>query len=156
MKVIFLILISIFLIQPKGVLKNKVSELKNSDKLFSNSNILFPFKKVPDMLIKYFKLYREVEIQSKIMQFTLPMFEQAKVDEQKSMPTVLIIDKAVPAQMKYAPKKAFIIIIFSFVALFLMLPLVFRAESLLNRTPKNIIQKIELKYYSKIKNLYKI
>ncbi len=139
------------------ILKEKVNELKYSDKLSSTSNILFPFKKVPDLIIKYYRLYRDVEIQSKIMEFTLPMFEQAKVDEQKSMPTVLIIDKAVAPQLKYAPKKAFIIIAFLFIALFIFIPFIFRAEFILNKKDlDNLIIEKESKIFTKVAKLYSI
>ncbi len=47
-------------------------------------------------MIEYFRIYREVEIQSKIMEVTLPLFEQAKMEEHKSIPTILVIDEAVP------------------------------------------------------------
>lgn len=139
------------------ILRKKVNELKFSDNLSSTSNILFPFKKVPEMMISYLRLYREVEIQSKIMEFTLPMFEQAKVDEQKSMPTVLIIDKATPAQLKYAPKKAFIILAFLFLGLFFHLPLVFRGEKILGKSNfENVVLEKEFKFYDRIKKIYKI
>lgn len=140
-----------------SILKEKVNELKYSDRLSSTSNVLFPFKNVPDLILKYYRLYRNVEIQSKIMEFTLPMFEQAKVDEQKSMPTVLIIDKAVAPQIKYAPKKAFIIISFLFLAFFVFIPFIFRAEFILNKKDlNNIIIKKESNFFNKVVKLYKI
>lgn len=139
------------------LLRNKVDELKNSDKLSSSSNILFPFRNMPNIIIEYFRLFRDVEIQSKILEFTLPMYEQAKLDEQKSTPTVLIIDKAVPAQLKFAPKKAFIILSFFFITFFILLILVLRGEKIL--TSKNItnaIERKELRFYSYLINLFKI
>jgi len=72
-------------------LKGKIKELKKSSKLSFPSNVLFPFSEVPDLIIKYYRIFREIEIQSKIMEFVLPMYEQAKVEEQKSIPSLLVI-----------------------------------------------------------------
>ncbi len=44
----------------------------------------------------------------------MPMYEQAKVEEQKSIPTIMVIDKAVPPELKYSPKRSVIILGFSF------------------------------------------
>ena len=139
------------------ILRNKVRELKYSDKLSSISNVLFPFKKMPDIIIKYYRLFREVEIQSKIMEFTLPMYEQAKVEEQKSIPTILTIDKAVPAQLKYRPKKAFIILSAFFITAFISIYLIFFFERIqLIEEAKNSFEKKLKSIVNKIIGLYKL
>ncbi len=139
------------------IFRKKVSELKYSNKLSSISNILIPFKNMPDIVIAYYRLFREVEIQSKIMEFTLPMFEQAKVEEQKNMPTLLIIDKAVPAQLKYAPKKSVIILGALFLVSFFLIPFVFSSERAITREKQNnIIQEKQNNFAKRIIRLYKL
>lgn len=137
-------------------LKQKIEELKNSSKLPYTSNILFPFKEIPEMSLKYFRYYREIELQSKIMEFLLPMYEQAKVEEQKSTPTLLILDDAVPPQLKDSPKRAFIILGVGFVFLFFFLLLVFRGEEAARRESfRNILDEKESRFYKKILRLYR-
>ena len=58
----------------------------------------------------------------------MPMYEQAKVEEQKSIPTVMVVDKAVPPELKYCPKKAVIIIEFFLLFSFIFIPVVFWGE----------------------------
>ncbi|MGE5496631.1 MAG: GumC family protein, partial [Syntrophothermus sp.] len=99
-----------------NMLKSKVNELKNANKLSSVSNVLFPFKEAPDMTIQYLRNMREVEIQSKILEVVLPFYEQARFEEQKSIPPVQVLDKATPPELKYAPKRSFIIMTIGFVA----------------------------------------
>ncbi len=111
------------------LLRNKVDELKNSTKLSENSNVLFAFNKMPDIAIEYLRSFREVEVQQAILEILMPMYEQAKVEEQKSIPTVVVIDNAVPPQLKYGPKKAVIILGLFFLALFFFIPFVFFIES---------------------------
>ena len=59
--------------------------------------------------IQYLRTYREVEIQQSILEIVMPMYEQAKVEEQKSMPTIMLMDKAIAPQLKYSPKRSVII-----------------------------------------------
>ena len=67
-------------------------------------NVFVPFKKVPDLGGEYTRRFREVEIQYKILQFITPLYEQAKVEEKRQTPSVLILDKAGPAERKSKPK----------------------------------------------------
>ena len=138
-------------------LAKKVNELKSSKKLTSESNILFPFSNLPEMTLLYYRAYREVELQSKIMEFILPMYEQAKVEEQKSIPTVQIIDRAVPPELKYSPKKSLIIIGSVILVLFFLVPFVFRAEKVYTHNlVNNPLEEKEYKFYAKIVSLYYI
>ena len=140
-----------------NLLKNKVQELKSSPNLNSTSNVFYSFKEMPDIAIKYLRTFREVEIQQAIQEIVLPMYEQAKVEEQKSIPTVLVIDKAVPPQLKYSPKKAFIIAFITLISLFLFVIFVFIGEKLFNPQKSNnpLEQKIK-NFYLKIVKVYKM
>jgi uncharacterized protein involved in exopolysaccharide biosynthesis len=138
-------------------LKNKINELKNAEVLSYTSNILFPFSKIPDITIEYFRVYREIELQSKIMEFILPLYEQAMVDEQKSIPTLIVLDKAVPPELKHSPKKAFIILLLTFLGFFVHLPFIFLGEKLI--TTNVSLNEIELKtriFYQKVTKLYRL
>ena len=138
-------------------LRKKVNEIKNSSKLSSDSNVLLPFKNLPELSMKYLRSFRELEIQQKILEVILPLYEQAKVEEQKSIPTIMVLDKAVPPQIKNGPKRATITIIFSLLVLFLLLPLVFRGEKVLTRgVHKNSMEELENKFLSKIRKLYSL
>ncbi|MGB5287638.1 MAG: Wzz/FepE/Etk N-terminal domain-containing protein [Ignavibacteriaceae bacterium] len=106
------------------IIKKRIQELKDNSKLSYPSNVLYPFSKLPDVAINYYRVFRDVEIQTKILEFVLPMYEQALVEEQKSIPNLLVIDEAVPPQLKHSPKKAFIVLLFFFLALFIHLPLI--------------------------------
>lgn len=114
--------------QEVNLLRKKVQELKNSKTLSNYSNVLFPFNTMPDIAIKYLRTYRDVQIQQSILEFVLPMYEQSKVEEQKSTPTVMVIDKAVPPQLKYSPKRSVIIIGPSLLMLLFMIPFTFWLE----------------------------
>ncbi len=79
--------------------------------------LLIPFAQVPDLGAEYLRRYRDVEIQYRILQFLTPLYEQAKVEEQRSTPSVLILDRAYPAERKSRPKRMLIVIGAFFVGL---------------------------------------
>lgn len=136
------------------MLKKKVQELKNSPNLSSSSNVLFAFKDMPNIAVQYLRTFREVEIQQSILEIVMPMYEQAKVEEQKSMPTIMVIDQAVSPELKYSPKRAVIILGFLFLGLFTLIPLVFLAEISLNR--KEFQNPLQLKAANLFKKIIKI
>ena len=140
-----------------NLLKNKVQELKSSTNLGASSNILYPFKQMPDMAIQYLRTFREVEIQQTIMEFVLPMYEQAKVEEQKSIPTIMVIDNAVSPDQKYSPKRSIIVLGMFFLFSFLFIPLVFWGEKVVSREKQeNQLQIKELNFFTRIVKIYKI
>lgn len=139
------------------LLKNKVQELKNSTDLGLTSNVLFPFKQMPNISIQYLRTFRELEIQQSILELVLPMYEQAKVEEQKSMPTVLVIDQAVPPQLKDSPKRAFLVLGVLFLFSFIFIPFLFVSEKLLNQDVyRNPLQEKFAGYSKMIARTYKI
>lgn len=95
-------------------------------------NVFIPFKKVPQMGLEYLRRYREVEIQYKILQFITPLFEQAKVEEKRETPSVIVLDRAVPAERKAKPKVALYTLI-AFVGSLLVAILVVFFREMLDR-----------------------
>ncbi len=56
-----------------------------------------------------YRLFRNVVIEQKIVEYLVPMYEQARIDEQKDVPVILVLDKAVPAEKKDRPKRLIIV-----------------------------------------------
>lgn len=140
-----------------NLLKKKVQELKNSPNLSASSNILFAFKDMPNIAMQYLRTYREVEIQQSILEIVMPMYEQAKVEEQKSIPTIMVIDKAVAPELKYSPKRSVIIIGILFLFLFLCIPFVFWAEKSVTRKEyQNPLQIKTTNFFKKLIKFYRI
>ena len=64
---------------------------------------------LPAVGIESLRLYRNLLIQQKIIEFLIPMYEQAKVDEQKDVPVLLLLDKAVAPERKTRPQRVLIV-----------------------------------------------
>jgi tyrosine-protein kinase Etk/Wzc len=86
-------------------LRNKLSQMNSGVHVSKNEmNVFVPFGKMPDLGGEYIRRFRGVEIQYKVLQFITPLYEQAKVEERRQTPSVLVLDKAAPAERKSKPK----------------------------------------------------
>lgn len=140
-------------------LNNKLRELKyGTNEWFDRRSaaLFVPFKDLPELGTQYVRLYRDLEIQNKLLEFIVPLYEQAKVEEQKDVPVVLVLDKAVPAERKDKPKRTIIVLTTFILALFLNLIFIFLVESFRTREAERhgraelwldgMIRKIEKRY----------
>lgn len=86
-------------------LRKKINQLNiGSDISQKDSKLLIPFKEAPKLANEYLKIYRNLEIQYKILEFIQPLYEQAKVEEVRNTPSVLVLDKAGPPEKKSKPR----------------------------------------------------
>jgi len=84
-------------------LKQQLSEIQKDDP--SGPNDLLKIHGAPQKILNYFRLKRDVEIQNKLLAYILPVFEQAKIEEKKETPTVIILDNADFPEKKSKPKR---------------------------------------------------
>jgi len=112
-------------------LNKKINSL-NAGKEVSDDgvNLLIPFKKAPGLGYRFFKIYKDLEIQYKILEFVQPMYEQAKVEEVRNTPSVLVLDHAGPPERKARPKGSLYFVISFFASTFFGLLIVFTLEGL--------------------------
>ena len=64
---------------------------------------------IPGIGVESLRLYRNVAIQQKIIEFLVPLYEQAKINEHKDIPVLLVLDRAVPAEKKSKPQRMLIV-----------------------------------------------
>lgn len=91
------------------LLKGQLTEIQNSSSDSGNLNL----KGSPKILLDYFRLKRELEIQNKIMTTLIPLLEQAKIEENRNTPSVLIIDPPNVPDRKVKPKRLTMVFVFS-------------------------------------------
>lgn len=104
-------------------LGNKISELKHSG---SKDKLLLPYNNLSNEALEYYRLMREIEINNRMLQFFLPLYEQARLEEQKHIPLLRVIDYGIPAPKKsYPPRTIFTIIILVGIFSILMLYIFF-------------------------------
>ena len=112
---------------------------------------------IPQIGLKSFRLFRDVAIQQKILEFLIPIYEQARIEEQKDVPVLLVLDKAVPAEKKSKPQRSLIIFLASFLALTFSILLAFLLQGIeiMEGTGNLLIQRLKF-WLNKITLLYGI
>lgn len=111
--------------------EDKIAELKTNK---GNTGPLLPYNSLPKNIIDYYRIYRTIEIDNKILEFVTPLYEQAKFDEQKDIPVLQVIDQAYPPPKKsYPPRTIFTLVItFSVFVLLFFFILLKENENLMN------------------------
>jgi len=89
----------------KIVAKEFADKLKNMERGKDSVNTLLSLNKLPQNVIDYFRHFRDVEVYTNILQFELPLYEQAKFQEQKDVPILQVIDSAIPPAKRSFPKR---------------------------------------------------
>ncbi len=85
--------------------------------------------KIPQTGIASLRLYRSVVINQKILEYVLPLYEQARINEQKDVPVILVLDKAKAPEKRFKPKRALIVAISCTAALLISLFVIALSEA---------------------------
>jgi tyrosine-protein kinase Etk/Wzc len=87
----------------------------------------------PGVGMESLRLYRDLVIQQKIMEYLVPLYEQSKVDEQKDVPVLLMLDKAVPPERKVRPQRLLIVFLVGTLSLSFFVLLAFLLHGIARR-----------------------
>ena len=96
-------------------------ELSELDKKLEN---------VPELGVEYLRLYRDFAVQQRVYETIIPILEQARIEEQRDTPTLLILDYPDVPKIPFSPKKRIIVLVFFLVALIVSIAVAFVRENL--------------------------
>ncbi|HAV43064.1 TPA: hypothetical protein DCX15_03520 [bacterium] len=115
-------------------LKKKLAEIERG-KLSAAGNpsekrdtLYTPFTKVPDLGLQLARLTRNVTIQTAIYELLTKEYELAKMEEAKDTPTLQILDRALPPEKRFKPKRRQMVMISGLASLFFSIFLAFAFE----------------------------
>lgn len=124
-----------------SALRGQVEKIKST----SNEEYDLSLNKAPEIAIGYLRLQRNLEIQNKILTTLIPLYEQAKLQEKKDTPSLLIIDSPNVPDKKSKPKRLIIIgvsvflgFVFVYIFLFIYTFLYARYKIIRQRVSDNI------------------
>jgi tyrosine-protein kinase Etk/Wzc len=115
-----------------------------------HDDLFLPLHSLPDIGIQYARLYRDVLLQEKLMEFLLPQYEQAKIQEAKDMPTVQVLDEAVIPIKRIKPKRAFFVLLWAAISLFVSVSVILTREYL------ERLRKTDERQYGKLIHLFRL
>lgn len=101
-------------------LKNKIANLKTTS---DSGSVLLSLKSLPQKTLNFYRYYRNVRIYNEMLSFVMPMYEQAKFEEQKNIPILQVIDKAVPPEKKANPSRTFMSLVVTCITMFFAISL---------------------------------
>lgn len=106
--------------------KNKIENMKRGK---DKSELLLPIDNLPQKTMNYLRYYSEVEINKALMEFIIPLYEQSKFEEQKSIPYIQIIDKGLaPIKKSYPPRTLLTLLITFFILISAFIILIIREK----------------------------
>lgn len=78
------------------------------DRPSSKGDFMVPLGKIPEAGVEYVRSLRNVKYYETIFEMLAKQYELAKIDEAKQSSLIQLLDKAVPAERKSKPRRAFI------------------------------------------------
>ena len=78
------------------------------DRPSSKGDFMVPLGKIPEAGVEYVRSLRNVKYYETIFEMLAKQYELAKIDEAKQSSSIQLLDKAVPAEKKSKPRRAFI------------------------------------------------
>ncbi len=91
-------------------LDTKLNEFNSKNYSKKDTQLFVSLSKAPELMDKYISLYRDVTIQSKLLELTYPLYQQAKMEEMKKSPAFVPVDKPFLPEYKDKPKRLIIIL----------------------------------------------
>ena len=113
------------------------SLLRQSDGEAIRADAFHPLLDMPELGIRYFRLFREVQIQAKILETVFPQLESQRMIVSANQRGIQIIDPPVVPTYKDSPKRALIVLGGMFFSIFLALTIVFFREMMENGRKNN-------------------
>jgi len=92
--------------------------------MYNNTNpndVILNYADLPEISTTYVRLMAEAEIQQEMLKFIIPIYENARMEEAKSIPGLVVVDEPYVAERKERPKRSLIVIGAFMSALLLMI-----------------------------------
>jgi tyrosine-protein kinase Etk/Wzc len=117
-----------------SLMESEFNGLKRNKK---EESFLLALNSLPENMKKFLRLYRDIEIYTTILEFIVPIYEQAKLEEQKNIPVLQVIDYGVVPEKKAYPPRLLISMIATFMILSIISLIIIFKEILQNtQNPK--------------------
>jgi capsule polysaccharide export protein KpsE/RkpR len=127
--------------------KKELNMLKNSG---NRESAIVPLSAIPQKSLKYFRYFRDVEIYQAMLEFIIPLYEQARFEEVKDVPVIQVIDYPnLPEKKSYPPRAIFALLISVFVVFFTSLYLMIKENFAASQNPKLQFIREEIFKFSK-------
>ncbi len=94
--------------QKRKIVADQLALLESTN--VDSSFFSLPISSIPALKGQYEKLYSRVRVNESLHRTLLEQLEQAKIQENEELPTITILDRAEPPQMRSRPRRAVIVV----------------------------------------------
>ncbi|MGE5620960.1 MAG: GumC family protein [archaeon] len=115
---------------------NKLREIKREGE---PNGIMLSINSLPKKAVEYLRLYRDVQVTNALLEFIYPLYEQSRFEENKNIPVLQIIDKAVPPAKKSFPPRSLLSIVIGLGAFLLSFIVIIISENPSIRNSEKVI-----------------
>lgn len=132
-----------------NLLRTQLQEYKNEFERMGRTrdkeSLLLPVNSLPEKTKNYLRYFRNVEVYNAILEFIIPLYEQAKFEEQKNIPVLQVIDYGrVPERKAYPPRTLIAAVSTLIIVLFILLLMILKLAIGSSSNPKVIFIRGEL------------
>jgi capsule polysaccharide export protein KpsE/RkpR len=106
--------------------ESKLNEIKKKG---MPESPLIPYSSIPEAAINYYRILRDMEINNEILKFVLPLYEQARFEEQKDIPVLQVVDYAVPPPKKAYPPRTILTLSITFFVFLMIFSIILVKEN---------------------------
>src|SRR5690606_37141365 len=93
-------------LQQVNALKSTLASMYNNT---NPNDVILNFSQLPEISTQYVRLMAEAEIQQEMLKFIIPIYENARMEEAKSIPGLVVVDEPFVAERKDRPKRSLIV-----------------------------------------------
>lgn len=128
--------------------QKKLDDLRSKGE---RGSLMIAMNSLPNTTLEYLRRYRQVQINSTLLEFIIPLYEQAKIEEKKDYPILQIIDNAVPPAKKNWPPRTLFALLGAVFSTFSFLVYTFLSDlTIRSANPKIILLRQEfIKLFSR-------
>ena len=121
-----------------NLLMGKLPEMESGDQPAKQLPAIFkPFRELPQLSLTALQLIRDVEIQNAIYQFVKQEYEKTRFEDEKGTNAVIVLDKAVPPDVRSYPRRTLMVAIAGGLSLIMSSLIAVIFEAMGNLTPNN-------------------
>ncbi len=117
------------LVEKDRILTEKIDEFENNE-IPNKIKYGVEFSEIPDLLLEFSEIKTQLTIQKNVFEYLYPQLESAKIEEIRDLPTIEVLDRAVPSGKRSRPRRALICIIAFFSALIMSSIVILMRESI--------------------------
>jgi uncharacterized protein involved in exopolysaccharide biosynthesis len=70
-----------------------------------------PLSRVPSLGLRFGRLYRDVKTEEAVVGLLIEQFHRARIEERRALPTVRVLDPAVPPERRFRPRRTVMVLL---------------------------------------------